>query len=67
MGKLYIEFHNLPFSQNTVHVARIGEINNAYKTWSENLNRRDHLENIGVEGRIILKWFLNRVRECLQH
>jgi hypothetical protein len=28
------------------------------KFWSVNLNRRDHLENLGVGGRIILKLML---------
>jgi hypothetical protein len=28
---------------------------------SENLKRRSHLEGLGVNGRIILKWILNRI------
>jgi hypothetical protein len=28
------------------------------KIWSENLKRRDHLENFGTDGRIILNWIL---------
>jgi len=32
---------------------------------SENLKGRDHLEGVGVDGRIILKWILgNRVGVC---
>jgi hypothetical protein len=30
------------------------------KFWSEKLKRRDHLEDLGVDGRIILKWILER-------
>jgi hypothetical protein len=26
--------------------------------WWENLNERDHLENLGIDKRIILKWVL---------
>jgi len=28
------------------------------KFWSENLKERDHVEDIGVDGRIILEWVL---------
>jgi hypothetical protein len=27
----------------------------------ENLKGRDHLEGLGIDGRIILKWILNQV------
>jgi hypothetical protein len=29
------------------------------ETWV-NLNERDHLENIGLDGRITLKWIFNK-------
>jgi hypothetical protein len=32
-----------------------GRIRNAYTRMSENLKRRDRLEDLGVNGRIILK------------
>jgi len=28
--------------------------------WVENLKGRDHLEDLGVDGRIILEWLLGR-------
>jgi hypothetical protein len=37
----------------TGHVARMGEMRNAYKFWSGNLRVRDHSEDLGVDGRII--------------
>jgi hypothetical protein len=29
--------------------------------WLENLEGRDHLGNLGLDGRIILNWIINRV------
>jgi hypothetical protein len=35
------------------------------KFWLGILNGRDHLEDVGVDGRIILEWVLrNRVGRC---
>jgi hypothetical protein len=28
--------------------------------WWENLNERGHLEDLGIDGRIILKWITNK-------
>jgi hypothetical protein len=28
--------------------------------WSENLKWRDHLEDLGVDGKIILEWILGK-------
>jgi hypothetical protein len=33
--------------------------------WLENVRRRDHLEDLGVDGRIILEWILgNGMGNC---
>jgi hypothetical protein len=40
------------------HVARMGEMRNVYKIWSEILKGRDHLEYLVADGRIILDWIL---------
>jgi hypothetical protein len=34
----------------------MGEMRNAYKIWPENLKRGDHLEDLGIDGRMILVW-----------
>jgi len=39
------------------HVARMGKTRGAYRG---NLRERDHLENPGTDGSIILKWIFNR-------
>ena len=33
-----------------------GERNGAYRVWWGHLREGDNLENLGVDGRIILKW-----------
>jgi hypothetical protein len=38
------------------HVAGMGERRGAYRVWWGNLRERDHLENPGLDGRIILRW-----------
>jgi hypothetical protein len=42
------------------HVARIGEMINAYSLLMEHLKGRDHTEDLGVNGRIILDWILGK-------
>jgi hypothetical protein len=36
------------------HVAHIGKMKHVYKIWSENLNVGDYLEDLRLDGRIIL-------------
>jgi hypothetical protein len=36
-----------------------GEMRNA-ELWLENLKKRDYSEDLGVDGRTILEWFLER-------
>jgi hypothetical protein len=30
------------------------------KSWSKNLKKRDHWEDLGVDGRITLRWILGK-------
>jgi hypothetical protein len=43
------------------YVARVGEMRNAYKILVGNLNEKDHSENLGVDGKIVLEWILRKV------
>ena len=47
-------------------VARIGESRGVHRLWVGNLRERDHLEDPGVDGRLILRWILRKwdVRAC---
>jgi hypothetical protein len=38
----------------------MGEIRNAYEILVKNLKRRGHLADVDVDGRIMLKWILNK-------
>jgi hypothetical protein len=40
------------------HVARVGEKRNAYTVSVGKLERKNHLEDLGLDGRIILNWML---------
>jgi hypothetical protein len=44
------------------YVARLGEKRTVYRLWQGNLKTGDQLEDLGVEGRVILNWILNRMR-----
>jgi hypothetical protein len=46
------------------HVARIGKMRNAYSFFfSENLKEGDHSEDIGLDGKIILKCIVGKKGE----
>jgi len=61
------ELHNLHFSSNTirviksrrmrwaVHEARMGELRISYNILVGNLERRVHLEDLDVDGRLLLE------------
>jgi hypothetical protein len=36
----------------------MGEIHTNF--WSENLKEKDMLENLGVDGRVIIKWIVEK-------
>lgn len=38
-------------------VERMGEMRTAHKFWLENLKLRDHTEELGTDGKTILKWY----------
>jgi hypothetical protein len=40
------------------HVCERGEVHTGF--WSKNLKERDHLEDLGEAGRIIIKWFFKK-------
>jgi hypothetical protein len=66
------ELHNLYPSTNIVrviksrkmrwagHVTRMEEMRNAYKILVGNLKRRDRWEDLGIDGKIILEWILEK-------
>jgi hypothetical protein len=43
-----------------VHVARTEEMRNAYNIFVGNPKGTDHLEDKGVDGKIILQWIVRR-------
>jgi hypothetical protein len=45
------------------YAACIGERRGAYKVWGGNLRERNHIEDPGIDGRIILRWIFRRGME----
>jgi hypothetical protein len=41
----------------------MGEMRNAYKIPLGKCERKNHSEDLGVDGKIILKWFLEKYSE----
>jgi hypothetical protein len=75
--KLHNELHNLYSSPDFVtviksrrmkwvgHVTCLVDTGNAYRFWLEELKGRDHLEDLGMDGSIILEWILGTKSEKL--
>jgi len=42
------------------NVAHVDGKRNSYRILEGNLKYRTHLENLGIDGSIILKWLLNK-------
>jgi hypothetical protein len=42
------------------HIACMGEMRNAYKILVRRPEGRDHLEDLGIDGRISLEWILGK-------
>jgi len=40
---------------------RHGRVRHAYKSWSEKLMGRDHLEDLGMDGKVTLEWMLEKL------
>jgi hypothetical protein len=42
------------------HVAPVGDRSGAYSVWYGNLRERENLEDLGIDGRVILKWVFRK-------
>ena len=42
------------------HVACMGDRRGAYGVWWGDLKERDHLEDVGIDGRLILRWIFKK-------
>jgi uncharacterized protein YjcR len=47
------------------HETRVGERRGAYRLWWGNMRERDHLEDLGVDRSIILKWMCKKWGGCM--
>jgi len=64
------EFNNFYPSRNIIkvilwmkwgtYVAHMWEVRNACRTLTENCQRKRHMQQLGVYGRIIMKWFFKK-------
>ena len=50
----------------TGHVARVEKITDAYWVLVGKSERREYLQDLGVDGRIILKWIMRKLDENLK-
>jgi hypothetical protein len=41
-------------------VVRMRDMRGAYRVWWGNIRERDHLEDLRVDGRLILKWIFKK-------
>jgi hypothetical protein len=47
------------------HVVCMGELRNPHRILAENVNGRDNMEDLHVDGRILLEWIVGkRVEKC---
>jgi len=44
----------------TGHVARMEAIRNAYKVLGGNLKSRDHLEDISIDGKVVIEFIIRK-------
>jgi hypothetical protein len=51
--------------REAVHVTCMGRMNDEYKIWSENMKEREHLQEVGLDGRIISEWILKKQDEMV--
>jgi hypothetical protein len=71
------ELHNLYASPNIIgvirlrrikwagNIARVGDTRNAHKILVGKSEKRNHSEDLGIDGKIILEWLsLDRVGRC---
>jgi len=40
------------------YVAGVEKNRTVYRVWRGNMNKREHSQNVGINGEIILKWIL---------
>lgn len=48
------------------YLAHMGEVINVCKIWIGNLKGGEHIQDIGVDGREVLKWVLRKREDSIQ-